>query len=283
MGGGFYCSTSRTARAEDLGYTTKSSSEIFSKSVNNAMSPCGLDIRESRDSKEHPESLAIILALDVTGSMMTVPHYLVKEGFPKIMDYVILQEVKDPQVLFIGIGDHHSDQAPLQVGQFESSDELLDKWLTTLFLEGNGGGNEGESYLLAWYLAGYKTSIDCFEKREKKGVLITIGDEPCLPSISGEALKRIFGNGQYSIEYSKAELLEKASERYTIYHIHVTETGAGRRSDFQNHWKQLLGGNCIFADNKRMIPQIVAEIISKEGAYPKTTEKEKVDYTEKYK
>lgn len=286
MGGGFYCSTSRAARSEDLGYTTKSASEIFSKSVNNAMSPYGLDIRESRDSKDHPESLAIILALDITGSMMTVPHYLLKEGFLKIMDRIIKGGIKDPQILFLGIGDHVYDKAPLQVGQFESSDELLDKWLTTLWLEGGGGGNEGESYLLSWYLAGHKTSIDCFEKRKQKGILITIGDEPCLPSIYGRTLKEIFGNGQYPEEYNKAELLEKAKEKYEIYHIHVLETGAGRRSEFRDSWEQFLGDNCAIAADKNSIPEIIGNIIFK-TVKPRSIdlgyEELKEDYTEKYK
>lgn len=37
-------------------------------------------IRECRDSEEHPESLPIIIALDVTGSMGMVPHSLITGG-----------------------------------------------------------------------------------------------------------------------------------------------------------------------------------------------------------
>ena len=166
MGGGTYSSSARFMSGRSDFYASASPQEIFKqKTVNSAMNPFDVKIRESRDSKEHPNSLAIVLALDVTGSMGSIPHFLVKEGLPDIMESVIKTGIKDPQILFVGIGDHECDAAPLQVGQFESSDELLDHWLTKLYLEGGGGGNDGESYLLAWYFAGYRTAIDCFEKR----------------------------------------------------------------------------------------------------------------------
>ncbi len=131
MGGGMYSCSSRSIRASSLGYDTKPVSEIFTaKSRNSAMNPNGIKVREARDSKEHPNSLAIMLALDVTGSMGSIPHYLVKNGLPNIMEEIIKAGIKDPQMLFVGIGDHECDNAPLQIGQFESSDDLLDKWLT---------------------------------------------------------------------------------------------------------------------------------------------------------
>ena len=221
MGGGSYSYTSRTTRATAMGYDTKSTQEIFaSRSINSAMNPFGLGVRESCDSIEHPNSLAIIIALDVTGSMGSIPHFLVKEGLPLIMDNIIKGGIADPQVLFLGIGDHECDKAPLQVGQFESSDALLDKWLTDIYLEGGGGGNGGESYLLAWYLAANHTKIDCFDKRGQKGILFTIGDEPTLKDIPSHYLKRIFGGTQYSNEVAN-ELYDKAREKYDVYHIHI--------------------------------------------------------------
>ena len=52
-------------------------------------------------------------------------------------------KVPDPQILFVAVGDATSDRAPLQVGQFESTAELMDQWLTWSFLEGGGGGSSG--------------------------------------------------------------------------------------------------------------------------------------------
>lgn len=264
MGNGIYCSTAVAARVIDNGYATKSTAEIFKqKSINHAMNPFGVKLRESRDSKEHPNSLAIIIALDVTGSMGSIPHHLVKEGLVSIMESIIKSGIKDPQVLFLGIGDHECDSFPLQVGQFESSDELLDKWLTSIFLEGGGGGNDGESYLLAWYFAGLRTSIDCLEKRGQKGFLFTIGDEPVLCSVSEKAMKGILGEGQYDKNSTSMSLLDEARKKYSVYHIHIKETGAGADKRTVDGWKQLLGNNLKVAERHQDVSMIISEIVCK--------------------
>jgi hypothetical protein len=263
MGDGKYSSFARSIRAEDLGYKTKSTHEIFKqRSINNAMNPHGVAIRESRDSNEHPNSISIILGLDVTGSMGSIPHFLVKEGLPHIMGNIIQGGVADPQLLFLAVGDHEEDRSPLQVAQFESSDELLDKWLTDVWLEGGGGGNEGESYLLAWYFAAFHTSIDCYEKRKNKGFLFTIGDEPTLRNLPKNVIKDLMGEGQYS-DYTSDFLLEKAREKYHVFHLHIKQTGAGSRQTTINEWKQLMGDGLIIVEDKNDVAAIIADTILK--------------------
>ncbi len=262
MGMGSYSIDDRTIRAETLGYTTKPASAIFSHSLSNAMDPNGVMLRESRDSEEHPNTVSIILALDVTGSMGSIPHFLVKEGLPHIMGNIIQRGIKDPQLLFLAVGDHECDNSPLQVGQFESSDELLDKWLTEVYLEGGGGGNAGESYLLAWYFAGFHTVLDSFEKRQQKGFLFTIGDEPTLSEIPAKALEKIMGKGQHK-SYPASILLDKARERYHVYHLHIKETSAGSQKGTQDGWKQLMGDHLVMVDRYNEIAKIIPEIVSK--------------------
>jgi hypothetical protein len=262
MGGGVYSNSDRMHRSALMGYTTKSCNEIFTQhNINNAMNPFGVTIRESRDSIEHPNSVPIILALDITGSMGSIPHHMVKEGLPKIMGTIIQNGIPDPQLLFLGIGDHECDQSPLQVGQFESSDELLDKWLTTIWLEGGGGGNDGESYLLAWYFAAYHTITDNFEKRNKKGFLFTIGDEPVLSNITDRYLTKIMGGSQYNSNYTSVELLDKAREKYNVYHLHIKETSSGSRIKVIDGWKQLMKDNLIVVDRYQDVSKIISEII----------------------
>ena len=272
MGYGSYSTTSRSVRADSLGYHTKSARETFkSRSINSAMNPHNITPRESCDSPEHPNTVPIVLGLDVTGSMGSIPHFLVKNGLPHLVDTVIQAGIKDPQLLFLGIGDHECDDSPLQVGQFESSDELLDKWLTDVWLEGGGGGNDGESYLLAWFLAAYYTKIDSFDKRGKKGFLFTIGDEPTLLEIqkdipgSGyreQSVKDIMGKGQWG-ELTADALLEKAREKYNVFHLHITETGSGSRQHVQDGWKQRMGDNCIIVNRKEDVAKIIAETVIK--------------------
>lgn len=280
MGGGSYSFSSRSVRTK--AFKESSMDEIFKeRSINNAMSPYGVKIRESRDSDEHPNSLAIIIALDLTGSMGSVPNHLVKDGLPNIMENIINGGEKDPQILFVGVGDHECDSAPLQIGQFESSDDLLDKWLTTVYLEGGGGGNAGESYLLAWYFAGYHTSIDCMEKRGRKGFLFTIGDEPTLKEIPKSSLKAIMGDGQYQT-FSADDLLAKAAEKYEVYHLHIKETHSGSRESVMDGWKQLLGDRCIIVERHADVSNIISKIITgkKTNTQTSTPKKEEAEKEE---
>lgn len=239
-------------------------SEIFkNRSVNNAMSPYGVDVRESRDSDEHPESLAVIIALDVTGSMGSIPHYLIKNGLPDIMGNIIQRGIKDPQVMFLAIGDHECDSAPLQISQFESSDELLDHWLEQVWLEGGGGGNNGESYFLSWYFAAKHTSIDCFEKRNQKGFLFTIGDEPVLKTMPGRLLKDIIGSGQFDNEINTISYLDEAKKMYDVFHLHLKEGSNGKRQEVMDGWKQIMGDNLIIVEQKEDIAKLISDKITK--------------------
>lgn len=244
-----------------MGYTTKSVHEIFTQSkvgtMHAEMNPSGVVKRECRDSEAHPNTIPIQLYLDVTGSMGRIPHELIKEGLPKLMGNLIERGATDASLMFGAIGDHECDGCPLQVGQFESGDAELDMWLTRSFLEGGGGGNAGESYLLAWYFAGNHIHTDAFEKRGKKGFVITVGDEPCLRSLPVSAVKQIMGTtaiGQAT--YTREELLEKAQQKNHVYHIHINH---GRSCD--PAWKEMLGPNLVEISDHRDLANKISEII----------------------
>lgn len=133
--------------------------------MHQSMTPFGVR-REARDSQAHPKVLPIILGLDVTGSMGDLPKHLVTTELPHLMEKSIASGL-DPAIMFCGIGDHEYDRAPFQIGQFESGDAELDNWLTKTWLEGNGGGNAGESYQLAWIYALTKVDTD-FESKHAR-------------------------------------------------------------------------------------------------------------------
>jgi hypothetical protein len=267
MGDNPYSVKNRTIRAESLGYTTKSKEEIFTQSkekrIHESMVPAKALLRESRDSETHPNSFPIIFALDVTGSMLEIPLHLVQEGLPQIMAGIMQVGVPDPAILFLAIGDHECDNFPLQVGQFESGDEQLDMWLTRTFLEGKGGGNAGESYSLAWYFASHHTVTDAWEKRKQKGLLITIGDEPCLRTLPARAVEEIMGVKPQA-SFTDKELLEKAQETYDVYHLHMLEGSAGLRS--LNYWRNMLGQNCIEVPHHMDVPKIIIDLVKRHAS-----------------
>lgn len=258
MGGGNYSFVDRSLRMTKSGTATKTIYENFSRHAQREMSPYNV-VREARDSEEHPNTVPFIVALDVTGSMGKIPQMFLIEGLPTLMYEVFSAGVKDPQLCFIAVGDHEVDDAPLQVGQFESSDELVDKWLQKVWPEGGGGGNGGESYMLAWLFAAYQTVIDSFEKRGQKGFLFTIGDEPVLRTISTSAIRGITGLGD--IPTNSIELLEKAKEKYHVFHLHILETSNGSSKRVQGGWKELMGEDCIFIQDYKQIPKVIGEKI----------------------
>ena len=266
MGFSSYSVDNRNLRASNLGYSTKTVNEIFTqnveKKIHESMSPLGITFREARDSVSHPNSLPIILALDITGSMGKIPHHLVKEGLPHIMGEIIQRGIPDPSLLFLAVGDTQCDHYPLQVGQFESGDEELDTWLTRTYLEGGGGGNEGESYLLAWYFAANHTQTDAWDKRKKKGFLFTTGDEPCLSSLPKNAVQSLMGNNPQS-GYTDKELLEAAQKQWNVYHLHIMQGSAGARS--LPYWKELLGDNCIEVKDYSEVSKIISNIVTSNG------------------
>lgn len=260
MGGSSYSYSRRELKSHSLGYKTKSVNEIFEQNtkrqIHEQMDPKGVVIRESRDSEAHPHSIPIIIALDLTGSMGHIPHELVKDGLPKIMSGIIQHGIPDPQVLFLGVGDHECDRAPLQISQFESGDEELDMWLTRTYIESGGGGNAGESYSLAHYFAATHCVTDNWDKRKQKGLLFTIGDEPNLKSYPSTALKEITGNGDVAT-FTDQEILQKAQEKWDVYHIMPGKESRGAKQ----YWKDLLGQNLIWVDKSEMVADAIRDIV----------------------
>lgn len=259
MGSGSYSYDTDVARK--ISNSNFSREEVFvQRTIHPDMKLCG-QIRECRDSEEHPDTLPIIIGLDVTGSMGKIPHKLVTADFPKIMKGIMDAGIAHPQVCFVGIGDQYSDSAPLQVGQFEASDELLDHWLKTIWLESGGGGNGGESYQLAWWLAAAHTSIDRYTKRGKKGVLITIGDEPIHSSVTKREFEEIFGT-KPEAGMATTQILAMAQEKWDVYHINLMDWSA-RFTKSSEVWTQLLGDHAINTEGGSGddIPRIITGII----------------------
>lgn len=262
MGSTSYSTESRSIRSKSLGYTINHVDTIFTQNkerkIHESMDPKGVVVRECRDSEVHPNSIPIIIALDVTGSMGRIPHEMIKEGLPTMMNTLLEAGLDDASVLFLAVGDHTYDRAPLQVGQFESGDEELDMWLTRTWLESGGGANNGESYNLAWYFAARHTVTDSMEKRNTKGFLFTIGDEPVLPSIPKQAIAEIMGaTPQASV--STPEILKEAQQKYNVFHLHLTELFTGVPS--LSGWQSLLGQQCVEVKSYKKIAKTIADIV----------------------
>lgn len=242
--------------------TAKSTREqVFtSRRIPDILNPSKIVVRESCDSDLNPNSTPIILGLDITGSMGFIAEEIAKTQLPDLMEAIYAElPVTDPHVMFMGIGDVATDAAPLQVSQFEAGAVPLIEQLRKMWLEGNGGGNNTESYNLPWYFAAHKTVIDSFDKRGQKGFIFTMGDEMPPTEISDRGLAKTFGVGQHVSAGSNQKLLDEVEQRYRVFHIIVEEGGyaRGRLSAVRGAWTELLGPNAIFMRNHHHLTAIV--------------------------
>jgi hypothetical protein len=220
---------------------TPSQQVFLQRECHPLMNPKGIRLRESRDSAAHPESLGIVFALDVTGSMGAIPRLLATTQLPKFMKVLTDCKVKDPQLLFVAVGDATSDRAPLQVGQFESTAELMDQWLTWSFLEGGGGGSGEESYELALYLLAQHTEMDCSVKRGKRGYLFMTGDELPYPVLSRHVVESVIGD-RLDDDLKLEEVVAELVKTFVPFFVIPDRERAAR---CERRWRDLLGDNVI--------------------------------------
>ena len=262
MGHTSYSIENRTINSTANNYSTAPPEKIFvqqkERKVHKSMDSRLISSREARDSKEHPETFPIIIGMDVTGSMGSIPHDLIKTGLPNLMGGIIDNGVKDASLLFMGFGDHVYDRYPLQIGQFESGDEELDMWLTRTYLEGHGGGNEGESALLIPWFASECVKTDAWEKRKQKGLLIIITDEPGLARYPESAMEEI--TGKRGISFTDKEILDKAQEKWNVFVIYPVRYYS--RSDTTEYWKERLGERFITVNNNAGIVTKIKDLVS---------------------
>ena len=123
MGRGSYTSSdwSRLKKSSRISDAATADQLFQSRTMDERFNPKYIRVREARDSEEHPNSTPIIIGLDTTGSMGYLSEEIAKNSLHEtMMKLYSTKPVPDPQLMFSAIGDV-SDQAPLQVTQFESA------------------------------------------------------------------------------------------------------------------------------------------------------------------
>jgi hypothetical protein len=227
--------------------------------VHDKMDPHGVTVRESRDSDAHPESHAVGVLFDVTGSMQSVPRIL-QANLPRLMGLLIRKGyLEHPQILIGAIGDATCDAAPLQVGQFESGIEIEED-LGKLYLEGGGGGHITESYELAMYFMAHHTALDCFENRGKRGYLFVIGDEMPYPHVKRREVERCIGD-RLQANLPVEDLIAALERTYDVYFVLPKMTNHWNNPAVHRRWVQLLGQNVLRLEDPAGICELIASTI----------------------
>lgn len=245
MGGGSFSSSSFSTYSRSVGKvynnsTGRVSGQVFeAKHLKEVLNPKGV-IRECANSGEHPNTIPVILALDVTGSMGDACQETA-EALGTIMTK-LYEKYKDIEFSVMGIGDFECDDAPLQVSQFESDVRIAQR-IDDIYMEHGGGGNGYESYTAAWYFGLHNTKLDAFDKQGRKGIIITMGDEPLNPDLPKERVKQVLGAKEIG-ELKTPKLYEEACRKFNIYHISIDAPSSSydwHEKDIHATWDPLLG------------------------------------------
>jgi hypothetical protein len=215
--------------------------------VHQTLDPQGLRLRESRDSAEHPDSNSIIISLDVTGSMGAVVRGI-HADLPRLHELLLGHRyIPDPQIMFGAVGDATCDRVPLQLGQFES-DNRMDQNLENMILEGGGGGQKTESYELMLYVAARHTSIDCFEKRGRKGYLFMIGDEKAYPMVKRSEVRKLIGDHVgLEADIPLEQIVDEVKRKYHLYFLIPGGASYGSDKEIRGFWDSLVGPERVIA------------------------------------
>lgn len=217
-------------------------------------------MRECCDSEEHPNTKPVILALDVTGSMGGAAVEVAKKL--NVVMTSLYEKVTDVEFLIMGIGDLAYDDAPIQASQFESDIRIAEQ-LDKIYFEGGGGGNSYESYTAAWYFGVRHTKLDCWN-RGKKGIIITMGDEPLNPYLPKNPLSDVTGDNLQGDVETK-DLYEEASRKFDIYHLAVNDSQTSYRwheSGIKESFGKFLDENHLRTVSMDNITNAIVDIVT---------------------
>ena len=241
MGGGYYdgdvgersrADESREHFAHTISMLEK---PVEERTVHASLNPHG-KVRECCDSTEHPNTTPIAVLMDLTRSRGNDAKVIFGK-LPMMVGQIKLNEyVPDPEICFVGIGDATCDQAPLQVGQFES-DNRLDDHLGNMWLELGGGGTGQESYQLGAYYLARRTKLDCLN-RGAKGVCFIFADEGFYPTVDKREVKKIIGDTMLVDYMPSAQIFTELQKTYNTYLIFPRTTWEDRRADIDEEMAQ---------------------------------------------
>ncbi|HRI66326.1 MAG TPA: hypothetical protein PK156_18890, partial [Polyangium sp.] len=187
----------------------------------------------------------------------TIPEQIARKELPTFMKALLDAGVTDPQVLFMAVQDCAGGVSPLQVGQFESTAELMDQWLTWCWVMG-GGASAYESYDLAFYFAAHHTKLDSLDKRGKKGYLFMTGDEPCYDKLRAHWVKQFIGDS-LSADVPVQKVVQDCGDMYHTFYL-VPDPGRGKQ--VAPYWRKLLGEQTVVLGDPSDTCAVAAGIVA---------------------
>lgn len=192
--------------------------------------------RECCTSAEHPVITPIVVAMDVTRSRGDDAKVIFGK-LPMMIGQINMKNyAPHPEVSFAAIGDAScGDQAPIQVGQFES-DNRLDEVLKAIWLEEGGGGTGQESYELMAYYYAYHAVIDGL-KNGRKGVFFFLGDEGFYPAVKADQIRTFIGDNVKK-DIPSGKVFADLQKKFEVFFIFPSQTWEERKADIDAEIKK---------------------------------------------
>lgn len=201
----------------------------------------------------------LIILSDVTGSMGEWPATM----FSKLpyLDIEGKQYLGEGmEICFGAVGDANTDKYPLQIRPFTKGLDLK-KQLTSLIIEGNGGGQGMESYELAALYAARNIKTPNAIRRP---IIIFIGDEAPYGRIDSAFAKR-YAHTLINESISDKDAFNELMENNSVYLVHKPYSRTSEEPGIKRHWISLLGEDRVadLPDANRIV-DVIFGILAKE-------------------
>ncbi len=197
----------------------------------------------------------MLVCFDVTGSNRA-RAVDAQQKLPNLME-LLNKYLTDPQVAVAANDDYKVEgRNAIQISDFES-DIRVDEHIRNIWLVGDGGGNDGESYDLLLYAAAEKVALDSVEKRGKKGYMFMYADEPIFEEVLKSEVSAIFGD-TIERDIPIAEIIEKARRNFNIFVIWPQ----GGYAHAHKQYKELFGEESVLTlQHANLICELIASTI----------------------
>lgn len=205
----------------------------------------------------------VVIATDVTGSMKHWPQ-IIFEKLP-LLDLGLKDYLEKPEICFMAVGDAYQDDYPLQVQNFGSGTDLVQK-IASLIPEGGGGGTKEESYDLAAIYSIYNIEMP----NAVKPIFIFIGDEGFYPYVDEDHAKRL-AHVTLEKRITSKQTIDDLKKKFSVYCIRklYNSTKNDEMSDtdkkIHEQWINYLGEEKVKILNEpRRVGDVILGLVAQE-------------------
>lgn len=252
-----YASVAMDAKRGTKAFAYSTQVEAHGGRVAELLDPRNPKIRESA----FPDSSFLGVVLDNTGSMKKTPAE-VREQLPQLVSLMTQGGyTKQPALWFGVVGDANSDRWPFQLMvNVESDLAVIDPIITSMILEGGGGGTRQESYASVAWFCDNRFQLDEW-RRGAKGTLVFVGDEGLYPRVTAGEIRNEFGLPAQG-DVSTQEIFASLTQKFDVYLIRPTGGSYVNDQDIEDQWKSLIGlQNVLHIDDTKDIAPMIAGLV----------------------